>query len=139
MNHLLTYKINRRLFLYLLKFVMGKIFLNSIRLYAFHGCMDEESLIGSDYIVNIEVDTNLTLSSNSDDLSDTVDYVTLHDIVKREMKKRAYLLENVTHRIGTSILEEHLSVETVKVKVVKKNPPIGGNVDEVAVQLELKR
>ena len=59
---------------------MGKIFLNSIRLYAFHGCMDEEGLIGSDYIVNIEVDTNLSLSSNSDDLSDTVDYVTLHDI-----------------------------------------------------------
>ena len=67
-------------FLYLLKFVMGKIFLNSIRLYAFHGCMDEESRIGSDYIVDIVVDTNLSLSSNSDNLSDTVDYVTLHDL-----------------------------------------------------------
>ena len=118
---------------------MGKIFLNSIRLYAFHGCMDEESRIGGDYIVDIVVDTNLSLSSRSDNLGDTVDYVALHAIVKREMKKRAYLLENVAHRIGTSILGEHLSVETVKVKVVKKNPPIGGNVDEVAVQLELKR
>ncbi len=118
---------------------MGKIFLNSIRLYAFHGCMDEESRIGSDYVVDIVVDTNLSLSSNSDNLRDTVDYVALYAIVKREMKKRAYLLENVAHRIGTSILEEHLSVETVKVKVVKKNPPTGGNVDEVAVQLELRR
>ena len=118
---------------------MGKIFLNSIRLYAFHGCMDEESRIGSDYIIELEVDTNLSLSSKSDDLSDTVDYVALHAIVEREMKKRANLLENVTNRIGTSILKEHLNVEKVKVKVVKKNPPIGGNVDEVAVQLELKR
>ena len=33
--------------------VMGKIYLKNIRLYAFHGCMDEEEKIGSDYVVNL--------------------------------------------------------------------------------------
>jgi len=101
--------------------------------------MDEESRIGSDYIVDLEVDTNLSLSSTTDNLKDTVDYVSLHAIVKAEMQKRSHLLENVAQRIGKSIMKEHPTVEQVKVKVVKKNPPIGGNVDAVAVQLQLSR
>lgn len=126
-------------FLSLSKKEVGKIFLDNIRLYAYHGCMDEESRIGSDYVVDLEVDTNLSLSSNTDHLKDTVDYVALHAIVKKEMQKRSHLLENVAHRIGKSIMEEHPTVDQVKVKVVKKNPPIGGNVDAVAVQLQLSR
>ena len=71
---------------------MGKIYLKNIRLYAFHGCMDEEEKIGSDYVVNVVVDTNLDQSSKSDQLKDTVDYVALHSIVKSEMEQRAKLL-----------------------------------------------
>ena len=126
-------------FLSLPKKVLGKIFLNNIRLYAYHGCMDEESRIGSDYIVDLEVATNLSRSSKTDQLKDTVDYVSLHAIVKQEMLKRSKLLENVAHRIAKNIMSQHQAVDQVKVKVVKKNPPIGGNMDEVAVQLELNR
>ena len=118
---------------------MGKIYLKNIRLYAFHGCMDEEEKIGSDYIVNVVVKTNLDKSSKSDQLKDTVDYVALHAIVKEEMQQRAKLLEHVADRILNRIIEEHPSVQKAKVKVSKRNPPIGGNVDEVAVKRELLR
>ena len=37
------------------------------------------------------------------------------------------------------ILKDHRQVILVKVKVAKINPPIGGNVDEVAVERELNR
>ena len=37
------------------------------------------------------------------------------------------------------ILKEHPVVVKASVKVAKKNPPIGGNVEEVAVKRELKR
>ncbi len=119
--------------------VMGKIYLKNIRLYAFHGCMDEEEKIGSDYVINIVVDTDLDLSSKTDELKDTVDYVALHAIVKTEMEQRAKLLEHVADRIIRRILNEYPSVNKAKVKVAKKNPPIGGNVEEVAVKRELKR
>jgi dihydroneopterin aldolase len=118
---------------------MGKIYLKNIRLYAFHGCMDEEEKIGSDYIVNVVVKTNLDKSSKSDQLKDTVDYVALHAIVKEEMQQRAKLLEHVADRILNRIIEEHPSVQKAKVKVSKRNPPIGGNVEEVAVKRELLR
>ena len=118
---------------------MGKIYLKNIRLYAFHGCMDEEEKIGSDYIVNLVVKTNLDKSSKSDQLKDTVDYVALNAIVKEEMQQRAKLLEHVADRILNRIIEEHPSVKKAKVKVSTRNPPIGGNVEEVAVKRELLR
>jgi dihydroneopterin aldolase len=118
---------------------MGKIFLKNIRLYAFHGCMDEEEKIGSDYVVNVVVHTNLEKSSSTDALCDTVDYVSLHVIVKEEMGIRAKLLEKVADRIIKRIFKEHLEVSMARVKVAKQNPPIGGNVEEVAVELELER
>jgi dihydroneopterin aldolase len=102
--------------------IMGKIYLKNIRLYAFHGCMDEEEKIGSDYVVNVVVDTNLDQSSKSDQLKDTVDYVALHSIVKSEMEQRAKLLEHVADRILIRIMKEHPSVEKAKVKVSKRNP-----------------
>lgn len=118
---------------------MGKIYLKNIRLYAFHGCMDEEEKIGSDYVVNVIVDSDLNQSSISDDLKETVDYVSLHAIVKEEMFVRSMLLENVANRISKKIFLKHKSVSHVKVKVAKINPPINGNVEEVAVEIELNR
>jgi len=118
---------------------MGKIFLKNIRLYAYHGCLDEEEKIGSDYVVNVVVHTELEKSSFSDELSDTVDYVSLHAIVKEEMAVRAKLLEKVADRIIKRIFREHEEVSRARVKVAKQNPPIGGNVEEVAVAIELER
>ena len=55
--------------------MMGKVILNDIRVYAFHGCMEEEERIGSDYIVNLEVETDMQKPAESDLLEDAVDYV----------------------------------------------------------------
>tara|TARA_B100000579_G_C22471825_1_gene683738 strand:+ start:231 stop:656 length:426 start_codon:yes stop_codon:yes gene_type:complete len=120
-------------------FDMGKIFLKNIRFYAYHGCMLEEEKIGSDYIVNLNVNTDLSLSSVTDKLEDTVDYVSLLAIVKKQMSKRSNLLENLADRIIKQIFNDLPKVNKVNIRVSKKNPPIGGNVEEVCVERELKR
>lgn len=118
---------------------MDKIKLKNIRVYAYHGCLVEESHIGSDYIVNLEVSSNLSKASKTDSLSDTIDYVQLQSIVRREMAIRSKLLEHVAKRIIDSIMNEVKMVEKVKVSVSKKNPPIGGDVAEVRVRMKRKR
>ena len=55
------------------------------------------------------------------------------------MDQRAKLLETVASRIIKRIFKENPVVVKASVKVAKKNPPIGGNVEEVAVKRELKR
>ena len=52
---------------------MGKIQVNNIKLYANHGCLDEEAKIGSWYRLDIEVEANLSKSSLTYELIDTVD------------------------------------------------------------------
>ena len=113
--------------------MMGKVILKDIRIYAFHGCMEEEELIGSDYIVNLEVETDMQNPLNSDLLKDAVDYVQLNAIVKEEMLIRSRLLEHIAQRIIDRILKQFPMVKSVEVKVAKQNPPIGGDVKEVCV------
>ena len=118
---------------------MGKIQVNNIKLYASHGCLDEEAMIGSWYRVDIEVEVNLAKSSISDALEDTVDYVHLNHIVKEEMAKRSKLLEEVARRILDRFFSELKMINTATVRVAKINPPIGGNVQEVVIILTKER
>lgn len=118
---------------------MSTIRLKNIKIYAFHGCMLEEGQIGSDYLVNLIVKADLDKAENTDDLQDTIDYVLLHKIVKDEMAIRSKLLEHVGKRIVDKILLSISMVRSVKVKVAKVNPPIGGDVTEVSVTTSGKR
>lgn len=118
---------------------MGTIKVTNIKIYAYHGCLNEETKIGSDYLVNVSVEANLTNAAVSDDLKDTVDYVHINHIVKEEMAIAAKLLEHVADRIIQRILLEINIVTEVMVSVSKINPPIGGDVEKVTVSLKCKR
>jgi dihydroneopterin aldolase len=118
---------------------MGIIKLKNIRTFSYHGCLLEEGKIGSDYSVDLEVKTNLKKSSVSDDLKDTVDYVLLNQIVVEEMAIRSHLLEHVAHRIISRIFKEVPTVSAVKLAVSKLNPPIGGDVEAVTIEMEESR
>ena len=118
---------------------MQRIDVKGIHLFAYHGCMDEESRIGTNYDVDVSVWADLTRSAATDRLKDTVDYVALNRIVKEEMAIRAKLLEVVASRIVDRILNEHLSVAEAEVTVSKLAPPIQGDVDRVSVSFSKKR
>ena len=118
---------------------MGTIRLKNIKIYAFHGCLIEEGQIGSDYMVNLSVKADLKNASSTDELADTVDYVLLQKIVREEMAVRAKLLEHVAKRIIDTILLKIEMITEVKVTVAKRNPPLGGDVEEVSVTMKRKR
>ena len=115
---------------------MGTKKLQNIRTYSYHGCLLEEGKIGSDYRVDLEVKTDLRKSSISDDLNDTVDYVALNKIVEEEMAIRSKLLEHVANRIIIRIFKELPSVSRILLAVSKLNPPIGGDVEAVTIEME---
>lgn len=118
---------------------MDCIEVNGIRLFSYHGCLDEEALIGSDYEVNLKVWADLSKAAQTDHLSDTVDYVALNRIVEEEMAIRSKLLEQVVLRIITKIFEELPTVTETEVSVTKLFPPINGDVQRVSVLMHRKR
>jgi dihydroneopterin aldolase len=113
-----------------------KIEVNGIKLYAFHGCLDEEARIGGHYVVDIEISTDFSVAATTDDLAKTVDYVNVNSIVAEEMVIRSKLIEHVGQRIFNRIKNELSGVEKLKVKITKLTPPINGDVTSVAIVIE---
>jgi 7,8-dihydroneopterin aldolase/epimerase/oxygenase len=115
---------------------MGIIKLQNIRTFSYHGCLEEEAKIGSDYRVDLEIKADLRKSMVTDELADTVDYVHLNRVVMEEMAIRSKLLEHVAQRIVKRIFAELPQVSRIQVAVSKINPPIGGDVEAVTIQVE---
>ena len=111
----------------------------NLKIYAFHGCMEEEKVIGSDYVVDICAVCSVGKKAFGDDIKGTVDYVDLARIAKREMSIRSKLLEAVVNRIISSCFDEISVLEQVSVTVSKINPPINADVASVSVSMEKKR
>ena len=115
---------------------MGAILVEGIKLYAYHGCLEEEARIGADYIIDVILETDLSKSASSDNLSDTIDYVKVYEIVKQEMSVRSKLIEHVGKRILDKLRSEFKILQKAEVKVTKLNPPVNGNVEKVSVILK---
>ncbi|TYB75109.1 dihydroneopterin aldolase [Bizionia algoritergicola] len=118
---------------------MGTIKVENIRVFANHGCLKEETKIGSDYRVDLEIKANLQTSAKTDLLQDTVDYVFLNKVIREEMAQPSYLLETVAKRILNRIFKEDTMVSKATVWVSKINPPIGGDVEMVTIKMSDKR
>tara|TARA_B100000767_G_scaffold137894_1_gene130464 strand:- start:10 stop:378 length:369 start_codon:yes stop_codon:yes gene_type:complete len=118
---------------------MGKIILKNVRCYSFHGCLKEEGIIGSEYLVDLKVIASLKKSAQSDRLSETVDYVLLNQIIKQEMSKPSKLLESVADRINKSVFKKDLRITKSIVTITKVCPPINGDVEGVSVKLKQKK
>jgi dihydroneopterin aldolase len=113
-----------------------KIRLNDIRLHAFHGCWDEEAIVGGEYSVDICIDFDYTDAALADDLSQTIDYVRIKEIVYSEMAVRAKLIETVSLRILNVLKAEFPQADNRWVKITKINAPMGGQVQSVSVEIE---
>ena len=112
---------------------MHKILVEGIKVYAYHGCLEEEGKIGCNYTVDVTMETDFTEAAKTDDLSKTIDYVIVYDIVKQQMAIRSKLIEQVGQRIIDELKEQFSTLEKVEVKVTKLNPPMNGNVQQVSI------
>lgn len=109
---------------------------NGIRLYAFHGCLPEEGMIGGNYLVDVSMKTDFQVAAETDTLENTIDYVIVNRIVTEEMAIRSKLIEHVGHRIVQRMKTELKNLHGLKVKITKICPPINGDVENVAIIIE---
>ena len=118
---------------------MGIIRIENMSFYAHHGCFEEEQSIGTRFRVDVQMSTNTLKAQKSDNIDDTVNYLSVYQVVKREMMIPSHLLEHVGDRIGGAVLSEFPSVDSMIVKVSKLNPPLGGQMECVSVEIEKHR
>ena len=111
---------------------MGLITVEGIRVFACHGHLPEEAILGGHFIVNVWVTTDTSEVEKTDDLNDTVDYVKIIEIVKQQMAIRANMIEVPAKSIVDAILPLY-KVQKVKVEVEKIQPPIDATFDKISV------
>lgn len=117
--------------------MMQELFIEDIRLHAYHGCLDEEGRIGGKYRIDIKAVADFSECAETDDLTKTVDYVIVYDLVKAEMAIRSKLIETVAKRIALKLQEQYSWVSSWEVSLTKFNPPVGGNLGQSRIVWKL--
>lgn len=115
---------------------MTIIRLNEMKFHAHHGFFDFEKQLGNTFVVDVSMVLNTDLAQQSDNLDDTLNYQEVYDVVKQEMEISSNLLEHVIQRIFSSIKNNFPQIKHLKVKLSKLNPPLGGAVESVSIELE---
>lgn len=116
---------------------MDKITLQNMKFLGYHGCEEFEKLHGQAFEVDLELFAETGQASQTDCLSDALDYVTVFAAVKRIVENERYnLLERLAERIADDVLANK-SVRAIVVRVRKPAVPLSGLLDWV--QIEIRR
>ena len=114
-----------------------KIVLTGLEFHARHGVYEAESRLGARFVIDIEL--TLTISGR-DDLSATVDYSAVYDLVRVQVTEtRFYLIEALAHRLAAALLDAHPLAAAVRVRVHKPHAPLPGIVRDVYAEVYRER
>ncbi len=120
--------------------LMGKIIIEEMEFYAFHGHYQEEQIVGNRFLVDLEMDADLTDAADSDNLNDAVNYQQAYQIIKNEMRRtKSNLLENIGKRILDALYAEMEGIEKASIRIRKLNPPMGGPIKSVGIRMSRKQ
>ncbi|HRY97846.1 MAG TPA: dihydroneopterin aldolase [Bacteroidales bacterium] len=111
------------------------ISLEGMEFYAHHGHYHEERVIGTRFVLDLHFEAEVSDSRESDELKDTVNYLSVYSLVREEMGQDSKLLEHVASRILKRVLGAFPRILRAEVKVCKMNPSLGGQVEKVCVTL----
>lgn len=115
------------------------ITLDSLRFYAYHGAEPQEAIVGAWYTVDISIRADVTDAILGDNLSGTINYAKVAEVVKQQMQIRSALLEHVAGRIAQSLLDKFSKMTEVTVRVSKENPPVGIPCSKASVEITAVR
>jgi dihydroneopterin aldolase len=117
---------------------MLSILLNKIILFGYHGIFEEEKLLGNEFELDIVV-KHSPKQLPVKHLSDTIDYISVYELVKQRMAIPTPLLETLVTDIAKQILLQFSLAETVSISIRKLYPPVPQFRGSVGVHFELSR
>jgi len=117
---------------------MGIISIEGMEFKAFHGCFEEEQVIGNKFVVDVIIEANTKEAEITDDLTKTINYQEIYKIVQHEIGINSKLIEHLGRRIVNKIKLYYPAIQNIKVKISKINPSLssGGFTQKVSVSIE---
>lgn len=106
---------------------IGEVELLGMEFHAHHGCLQSEREQGNLFVVDFYAQIDIRKAATSDELSDTVDYGQVYELISEQMSRPCNLLEAVAGRIVDSIARHYPEFSFIRVKVSKQHPPVSGS------------
>lgn len=119
--------------------------LNIIRIkkatfYAYHGVLSEEQSVGGKFEADVDMYTDFSAAAESDSLNQTINYDKAYKyIYQMVLEQKYYLIETLAVKIADELLKKFTNIEKVAVRIRKNNPPLGGVVDCIEVEVVKSR
>ena len=117
---------------------MLSIHLHNILLFGYHGIYEEEKLLGNEFELNITI-KHSPQQLPVKHLANTVDYITVYELVKKRMAIPTPLLETLATEIAGQILAQFSLAEEVFLSIRKLHPPVSQLRGSVGVSFTLTR
>ncbi len=114
----------------------SRILIEDLKIFAKHGVIQEENVVGTYYLVNLEIEANIWKASQTDALEDTINYAEINEIIHQEMAIPSKLLEHVIGRIFSKLEQNFPQIAAMKIKLTKTNPPMKGEMKGVSIEME---
>ncbi len=115
---------------------MHKVLIENAVFHAYHGVFEEESIVGGRFEVNIEMETDFSKSAKTDKLDGTIDYSAVYRLVEKQMMIPSKLIEHVGQRIVDSLYANFDTIQFIRLKISKLNPPIKATIEKVSIVIE---
>ena len=113
------------------------ILLQGLQYHAFIGVGEQEQVVGNDYVLDLRLGYPFAAAMKSDDVDDTLNYADVFNIVSDVMKQPSKLLEAAAGKIVKELCARYKRLESIDLKLVKRNPPMGADCDSTGVELHL--
>jgi len=108
--------------------------------YGYHGVMSEEQSVGGKFEADVDIYTTFIDAAKKDSLRGTIDYHKVYKVLYHlALEQKYYLIEAVANKIADELLINFTSIDKISVRVRKNNPPLGGVVDCVEVEVLKER
>ncbi len=111
-----------------------EIYLKDLEFHAHHGVFEQEQAIGNKYLVNLTVNITSNRKMRDDNLSATVSYADLYDIIKKWVNIPHKLLESLAIDISCEIKMRFPNIESGWISIEKSRPPISGMIGSAGVK-----
>lgn len=113
------------------------ILLRGVHFHAFIGVGEQERSVGNDYILDLRIGYSLANAMKSDDVMDTLNYAEVYDLIKNVMQHPMKLLEAAAGCIVDNLTATYKGIESIDLKLIKLNPPMGADCEGAGVELHL--
>lgn len=118
-----------------MRLIASYIHLRQVRFHAFHGVLSQERQVGADFVLDLKVGYPLEQAMQSDEVTDTLNYAALYDLVAHEMQQPSKLLEHVAGRMAEAIGKTFPQVTSIDLELIKLNPPMGADCEGASVEI----